>query len=74
MGKLLILAFAGFLVFDGINAILTGEISPMMGIGVGASHKLINYQESQVRFIIEVTLHLVVGGGLIGGLLNSIKK
>ena len=73
MLKFSMIAFGCYLIFDGINAILTGVISPMIGSVVAASHELIIYQVSRFHFISEVTVHFIIGGALIITAVNLIR-
>lgn len=74
MLKFSMLIFGCYLIFNGISSISSGVISSIIGPGVAASHKLINYQESPLSFILEVIVHLGIGGGLIIAAVKLIRK
>ena len=74
MLSIVMLIFGCYLIFNGINAVLTGVLSATAGPTLGAASYLINYQESPLSFIFEVLVHLVIGGWLIIGAIKLMRK
>jgi len=68
------LVFGGYLIFNGISAIFTGETMTIIGAGVVSSHKLVIFHENQSRFIVEVIIRFVLGGGIIMAALTRKKN
>jgi hypothetical protein len=59
-----------FMFYLGISAIITGEISTIIGPGVTATHRLVVFQETPVRFIIELLACFGIG---FAGLISLLK-